>query len=381
MYITGRKRAIALKRNHSHSGGSSHYLRNHQPKENTILSLMKKESIFIAENISIGYRQNQADIKTIHSLLNFSLFKGELTCLLGPNGAGKSTLLRTLSTMQAPLTGNVYLLGKALKDYKEYEISRLIGVVLTDKIYAGGLTVAELVSLGRHPYTGFFGKLNKKDKDIIEKALSITGITDKASHYVSQLSDGERQKVMIAKALAQECPIVLLDEPTAFLDIPSRIDIMLLLHQLAHDENKAILLSTHDTDLALLLSDRLWLLSRDKGLLSGFTEDIVLSGEMDRLFSRPNIFFNKENGSFRPQIYHHQTPVRVEAKGELSHWLKNLLQKNGFMPVSDKNTCTNIHISANQKDNISIEIDNEKYTVHSFEEIIPIIEHTQSMSD
>ncbi|BCI64293.1 ABC transporter ATP-binding protein [Coprobacter secundus] len=342
---------------------------------------MKKESIFIAENISIGYRQNQADIKTIHSLLNFSLFKGELTCLLGPNGAGKSTLLRTLSTMQAPLTGNIYLLGKALKDYKEYEISRLIGVVLTDKIYAGGLTVAELVSLGRHPYTGFFGKLNKKDKEIIEKALSITGIIDKASHYVSQLSDGERQKVMIAKALAQECPIVLLDEPTAFLDIPSRIDIMLLLHQLAHDENKAILLSTHDTDLALLLSDRLWLLSRDKGLQSGFTEDIVLSGEMDRLFSRPNIFFNKENGSFRPQIYHHQTPVRVDAKGELSHWLKNLLQKNGFMPVSDKNTCTNIHISANQKDNISIEIDNEKYTVHSFEEIIPIIEYTRSMTD
>lgn len=154
----------------------------------------------------------------------------ELTCLLGPNGAGKSTLLRTLSAFQLPLEGELWLEGRPLRDYSEREKSRKIGVVLTDKTQAGGLTVYELVSLGRQPHTGFWGRLNREDHKLVEEALTAVGISHKAANYVAELSDGERQKVMIAKALVQECPLILLDEPTAFLDVVSRIEIMTLLH-------------------------------------------------------------------------------------------------------------------------------------------------------
>ena len=249
---------------------------------------MEKQAVITATDLCIGYRTHKEE-KKVHEHLSFGLYPGELTSLLGANGAGKSTLLRTLSASQPSLAGDLQLLGKPLQQYSEKERSRTIGVVLTDKTQAGGLTVYELVALGRQPHTGFFGRLHPKDHLIIKEALDAVGIAHKAESYTAELSDGERQKVMIAKALVQECPLIILDEPTAFLDVVSRIEIMTLLHQLAVEQNKAILLSTHDIEQALVLSDKLWLLSKETGLQCGVTEDMILNHRMDTLFSHSNI--------------------------------------------------------------------------------------------
>ena len=174
---------------------------------------MTKVAAIETKGLCIGYLLKGGKRKVVHEDLNLQLVSGEVTCLLGLNGAGKSTLLRTLCGFQLPLGGEIRLMGKPLSGYSQANFSLTVGVVLTEKTNAGGITVYELVSLGRHPYTGFFGQLKKRDHVIIEQSLEAAGIAHKANNYVSELSDGERQKAMIAKALAQQCPIILLDEP------------------------------------------------------------------------------------------------------------------------------------------------------------------------
>ena len=294
---------------------------------------MKKKTIIQGKDLCIGYRTGKKE-KIVHKHLNFELQTGELTCLLGANGAGKSTLLRTLSASQASLGGELLVLDKPLNEYTEKERSRTIGVVLTDKTFAGGLSVYELIALGRQPHTGFFGRLNKDDRRIIEEAMENVGIAHKAKSYTAELSDGERQKVMIAKALVQECPLILLDEPTAFLDVVSRIEIMHLLHRLASEQQKAILLSTHDIEQALVLSDRLWLLSREKGLLSGVTEDIILSHQMENLIPHKNIRFDYNYGVYYPTICG-KREVYIECENQtLLHWTTNALNRHGYQCVT-----------------------------------------------
>ena len=294
---------------------------------------MKKKAVIQGKDLCIGYRTGKKE-KIVHEHLNFELQTGELTCLLGANGAGKSTLLRTLSASQPSLGGELLMLGKPVAEYTEKERSRTIGVVLTDKTFAGGLSVYELIALGRQPHTGFFGRLNKDDRRIVEEAMENVGIAHKARSYTAELSDGERQKVMIAKALVQECPLILLDEPTAFLDVVSRIEIMHLLHRLATEQQKAILLSTHDIEQALVLSDRLWLLSRENGLQCGVTEDIILSHRMENLFPHKNISFDYDHGVYYPTVCGHRE-VQIEcADKTLLHWTMNALNRHGYQCVT-----------------------------------------------
>ena len=293
---------------------------------------MKSQDVVIeGEKLDIGYR-NGKSVRRVHAGLDFKLRCGELTCLLGANGSGKSTLLRTLAAAQPPLGGKLELLGKPIAAYAEKERSRTIGVVLTDKTQTGGLTVFELAALGRQPHTGFFGRLGREDKAIISRALEAVGIADKAERYMAELSDGERQKVMIAKALVQECPVILLDEPTAFLDVVSRIEIMTLLHRLATRERKAILLSTHDVEQALVLADRLWLLTPQRGLECGVTEDLILAGRMDALFShRSGIRFDLMHGIYSPTVEGHRR-ICLRVDGEvLRHWVQNALNRRGCL--------------------------------------------------
>lgn len=288
------------------------------------------EIVVEGKNLTIGYQVGKKRTE-VHADLNFQLFRGELTCLLGANGAGKSTLLRTLAAAQPALSGCLNLLGRDLSAYSERELSRTIGVVLTDRTQAGGLTVYELVALGRQPYTGFFGRLDKRDKLLVEHALQSVEIAHKARCYMAELSDGERQKVMIAKALVQECPLILLDEPTAFLDVVSRIEIMNLLHRLAAEENRAILLSTHDIEQALVLSDRLWLLSSSNGLECGVTEDLILGNRMDALFrERPHIKFDLMHGGFSPEVTGEKCIVLKAANEILRHWAQNALNRHHY---------------------------------------------------
>lgn len=210
----------------------------------------------IIQDLAVGYRH-----RTVASGLSAHLSGGTLTALVGPNGMGKSTLLRTLAGVQPPLAGTVTLVAddvrQSLNRLTVAQLSRWISVVLTDRVDAVNITVEEVVGFGRMPYTGFFGRLGDEDRDIVAEALRMTGLTPLARRMVNTLSDGERQKMMIAKALAQQTPVMLLDEPTAFLDYPSKVEMMRLLGTLAHDMGKIIVLSTHDLNLAVRLADRL----------------------------------------------------------------------------------------------------------------------------
>ena len=289
-----------------------------------------KETAVQALGLTIGYNDNKGK-KVVQSNVNLTLYSGEVTCLLGLNGAGKSTLIRTLCGFQPPLGGDVLLRGKPLAKYSQNEFAREVGVVLTDRTNAGGITVYELVSLGRHPYTGFFGNLKPSDHKIIEESLQAAGIAHKSSNYVSELSDGERQKVMIAKVLAQQCPIIVLDEPTAFLDITARIETMVLLRRLAKEQNKAIVLSTHDIDSAIGMADTLWLLSKGKEVRSGSPEDLIMDGTMGEFLSKENIVFDSNTGKLNATVPHIR-PVGVSGDFFTAYWVGNALVRNGFTP-------------------------------------------------
>ena len=329
---------------------------------------MKEKVVIQGKDLCIGYRTGKQE-KIVHQHLNFELRAGELTCLLGANGAGKSTLLRTLSASQPSLGGELTMLGKRVSDFTEKERSRTIGVVLTDKTFAGGLSVYELVALGRQPHTGFFGRLTKEDKRIVQEAMENVGIAHKAKNYTAELSDGERQKVMIAKALVQECPLILLDEPTAFLDVVSRIEIMHLLHRLATEQQKAILLSTHDIEQALVLSDKLWLLTKGEGLQCGVTEDIILNHRMDSLFPHKDIRFDYDHGVYYPTVIGEQRiSVSCEDK-TLLHWIMNALNRYGYQCVSTREEGTP-HIQATSAHEIIVNIHGESIVCTSFEELL-----------
>ncbi len=258
---------------------------------------MKEGTVDIVD-LAIGYPAKKGD-KVVARHLTASIYKGELTCLIGANGVGKSTLLRTLSGFQPKLSGEILVLGKPIESYSDKERSKLIGVVLTEKVEARDMTVYELVSLGRSPYTGFWGGLSADDDAIIREAISAVRMDAFTERPVQTLSDGERQKVMIAKSLAQQTPIIYLDEPTAFLDYPSKVDVMQLLRSLAADKGKTIFLSTHDLELALQLSDRLWLMDRRKGLEVGSPAALAKNGSLSDFFHNEHITFDKENLLYR----------------------------------------------------------------------------------
>ena len=202
--------------------------------------------------LTVGYRGHR-----VVEDISLSLPCGRLVCLLGPNGAGKSTLLRTLCGFQPPIAGTVTISGSDITTMSAAEVARLVSVVLTDRPLTPSFTAAEMVGMGRAPYTGFWGRLSDDDRRLVSEAMTTVGIAQLATRRMGQLSDGERQKVMIAKALAQHTPVIVLDEPTAFLDYPSKVAVMKTLARLAHDEGKTILMSTHDLELAAQLGDEL----------------------------------------------------------------------------------------------------------------------------
>ena len=332
---------------------------------------MEKNVVIQGKDLRIGYRTGKQE-KIVHQHLDFELHAGELTCLLGANGAGKSTLLRTLSASQPSLGGELRMLGKPVSEYTEKERSRTIGVVLTDKTFAGGLSVYELVALGRQPHTGFFGRLSKEDRRIVEEAMENVGIAHKAKSYTAELSDGERQKVMIAKALVQECPLILLDEPTAFLDVVSRIEIMHLLHRLAVEQHKAILLSTHDIEQALVLSDKLWLLTKGKGLQCGVTEDIILGHQMDTLFTHKDIRFDYDHGVYYPTVTGHRKISVICEDKTLLHWTMNALNRHGFQCLSADTPC-NLQLKAVSPHELQLTSEGKTETFVSFEGLLNAI--------
>ena len=240
------------------------------------------KTIVSINNLSVGYLSGKEE-KVVLSGLNLGLKQASLTCLLGPNGSGKSTLIRTLTQIQKPLTGSVQLDGSDLSGYSSKDLAKKVSLVLTDRTAPGNLTAYALVSLGRFPYTSWMGTLNARDKELIAQAMEQTGTLAFANRHIGELSDGERQKVMIARALVQDTDIIFLDEPTAHLDLPNRIEIFHLLRELAHESGRAILLSTHEMDMAISHADRLWLVN-ERGIEAGLPEDLVLAGALEKAF-------------------------------------------------------------------------------------------------
>ncbi len=248
------------------------------------------------QDVTTGYRVRGKKI-SIGKNYNSILPAGKLTSLLGINGSGKSTLLRSLSKSQNILSGKISIGERDINSIPNTEIGKLVGIVLTDRIDTPNMSVYELIALGRAPYSNFWGNLKTEDKRIVEEAMQCIAISNLRERKVCSLSDGERQKVMVAKALAQETPIILLDEPTAFLDYPSKLELMLLMRKLAAENKKTILLSTHDLPVALQLSDYIWLVDENRNLITGTPDELIESGMIGNTFNREGI--NYDYGAIR----------------------------------------------------------------------------------
>jgi iron complex transport system ATP-binding protein len=244
-------------------------------------------------NITLGYSQ-----RTLIKDATTRFERGTMVALLGRNGTGKSTLLRTIARLMDAQQGEIAINGTPLADMSQAELARLVAFVTTERIDVEALTAYDLVAIGRSPYTGWMGRLTDADRAAIERAMDIAGVRHMAERRVSTMSDGECQRVMIARALAQDTPIILLDEPTAFLDLPNRYELCTLLSRLAHEEERCVIFSTHELDIALSLADSIALVDSPR-LVHLPTAEMITSGNIERLFDSEYVSFDAENQSIR----------------------------------------------------------------------------------
>lgn len=300
---------------------------------------MSEEIYVECKNISIGYRERSSASFVVKRNLTLRAFSGEIVALLGGNGVGKSTLLKTIAGFQSPLAGELMIHHRAAGEYSSGELAREMSFVSTEIVRAANLSVRELVGLGRFPYTNWFGQLDDKDQAIIDTAIHQVGLHGFENRLINRISDGERQRAMIARALAQDTRIMVLDEPTAFLDISNKYEIVRILHKLAEEQGKCIIFSTHDLNTALSLADHIWLMLDDR-VVEGLPEEVASRGYFGSLFpNNPHLFFDPEKGDFR---------IRKESKGIIllksgepdAFWATRALERIGFevTPVNSANT-------------------------------------------
>jgi iron complex transport system ATP-binding protein len=292
---------------------------------------MNSQPLLVTRGLQTGYHSKGRKILVPAQLPELTIKAGQLICLLGPNGSGKSTLLRTLAGLQPVLGGAVEIGGRT--GLTPAELARQVSLVLTERVGGNNLTVASLVALGRYPWSGWLGILAEADKRAIRQAVAAVDIDPLLDRKVHTLSDGESQKAMLARALAQDTPILMLDEPTAHLDLPSRIRLMRLLHRLAREMNKGILLSTHELDLALQVADEVWLLQSAGPLHTGAPEDLVLDGVFESVFEKEEVSFDRATGVFRIHPEGGRT-LRLTGSGPAAFWTRRALQRQGFSVVS-----------------------------------------------
>jgi len=260
------------------------------------LSLVQKNSILTTQDLHIGYPNKVSNIE-IATNLNLEINSGELIAILGKNGSGKSTLIRTLTQIQAPLNGCVYLHQRDTKSFKRETFAREIAVVLTEKLPANLLNVYELIAMGRQAHTNWLDKQTRLDKEKINFAIQVTNVTSLLHKKYSELSDGQQQKVLIAKALAQDTPIIFLDEPTTHLDVHHRMDTFLLLKELAHKYNKSIIMATHEIGLAINMADTLWVLNH-KSIHVGIPQELITNKVISQVFDSELIQFDPKKTTF-----------------------------------------------------------------------------------
>lgn len=297
---------------------------------------MNHKAVMQTHDLTIGYPK-----QVVTEDIDAELYSGELVCLIGPNGAGKSTLMRTFAGMLSPLAGYVTLLGDDVRTIPSRTLAQRLSIVLTDRVDVGLLSGYALVALGRHPYTDWTGNLSREDEKIVRWAVEAVGADDIAARNVGELSDGERQKLMVARALAQNPAVMILDEPTAYLDLPRRVEIMQLLRRIARETERAILLSTHDLDLALRNADRVWLLPKNLPMRVGAPEDLVLNGAFEAAFASEGVQFDKHTGSFRP-IQENDKQIAITGEGIRAIWTQRALERSGYLVANNASTIIEI---------------------------------------
>lgn len=283
---------------------------------------MHREIIHI-KDLAIGYGNH-----TILDNINISLIEGELTALIGLNGVGKSTFLRTIIGLQNKLNGKVLLEGSELHKFGVSKLAKKLSFVSTEIINVNHLSVFDLVSQGRYSYTAWHGKLTKTDKDKVFEAVELVGMSEYINKSITEISDGERQRIMIARALAQDTPVIILDEPTAYLDLKNKYEIIHLLHSLTREKNKAILFSSHDLNIVLKEADRL-IVMREDDIESGAPEDLLMNGCIEELFTNSSIIFDEDRADFSIKRNFKET-VGLKGEGKALIWTSNALNRAGF---------------------------------------------------
>jgi iron complex transport system ATP-binding protein len=287
-----------------------------------------KDDALCIEGLKVGYISAHGDEAFKRENISFSARAGEMVALVGPNGIGKSTLLKTMAGFQPFMAGSILYYGKSLLHYSPGELSRMISFVSTESVQVANMRVADLVAYGRFPYTGWLGKLSSSDRMHVMNALENVGMKNFARRMVTQLSDGERQRVLIARALTQDTPFIILDEPTAFLDVNNKYEIFHLLHGLARQHNKTIILSTHDLNISIREMDKFWIMLSEESL-EGSPEDAVLNGWLDRLFAGGNIAFDIASGDFYFPKKHAGT-ASVSGIDPAYSWTIRALERKGY---------------------------------------------------
>ena len=304
--------------------------------------MMDPESILNIDNLGIGYTLKKDQKNILFKDINLTANSGELIALIGKNGIGKSTLLRNIAGLQEPIHGKISFYNQLLKKYKRSEFARMVSFVSTEIVQVSNLKVFDLVALGRFPHTNWMGKLQTKDIVRSNDAIEMVGMSTFLNKNVNEISDGERQRVMIARTLAQDTKIIVLDEPTAFLDLPNKYEIVHLLNNLSKDENKTVIFSTHDLNIAIQEADKIWLMIDDK-VIEGAPEDLILNETFNKLFEKSNLNFDKVKGDFQMKRKH---TVKIGLVGDGIHytWTKKALERLGFSVIKGNTSDTYIQI-------------------------------------
>lgn len=279
-------------------------------------------------SLTVGYRSH-GRTRAVLSDINVTVGAGELVCLLGVNGIGKSSLMRTLARMEPALAGSVEIRGTDILRMSQYDLARNVAVVLTERVAVGAMPAFKLVELGRYPHVGWSGLLSDGDRDIVRDAIIAVGAEHLAHREITELSDGERQRIMIARALAQRPALLLLDEPAAFLDVSARVEMLAMLRRLAREQNVAVILSSHDLELALRMADTIWLIDGAGRMHTGAPEDLLTDGSIAATFSGPNIAFSADDRTFKVRSHNHGKAF-IAGSGEGANMARTVLEREGL---------------------------------------------------
>ena len=332
------------------------------------------EEIIRIKSLSIGYSEGNKNQKILFSDLNLTCRRGEIIGLIGKNGSGKSTLLKTLAGLLKPLDGNIFINDSTIRRFTRRELARQVSFVSTEVPVIPNLSVSELVSLGRYPYTDWTGRLSREDMEQVNTSIEQVDIGYLSAKPVSEISDGERQRVMIARALAQDTGIMILDEPTAFLDLPNKYEILRLLNHLASAKGKTILFSTHDLGIAFHEADKIWLFLNDR-IMTGAPEDLLINKGFFKLFENSSLKFDLTRGEIRPERSF-ILKMGIRGEGVLRIWTAQALERLGIDAVDEDEA---LNLSIGEADGMHFWRLNDHKTELIFHSIYELCLHLKSI--